>query len=78
VPRVDWIVQSGQLRIVPAPGVEVATSARYIAVAGIAAVNPYPPESRDAEIFDALLPSLEQISLMVRFPKWPGDVGARR
>jgi hypothetical protein len=69
VPRVEWIVQSGQLRVAPAPGAEVATSARYIAVAGIAAVNPYPPESRDAEIFDALRPSLEQLSLIVRFPK---------
>jgi hypothetical protein len=27
--------------------------------------NPYPPGSRDAEIYDALIPSLEEISLIL-------------
>ena len=69
LPRADWIAQSGQLRVTAAAsGVEVATSTRYVAVAGVAAVNPYPFESRDAEIFDALRPSLAELSLFVQFP----------
>ena len=69
LPRVDWIAQSGQLRVTPASGVEVASSAMYVAVAGVSTVNPYPFESRDAEIFDALRPNFEEVSLFVRFPK---------
>jgi hypothetical protein len=67
LPRVAWIAQSGQLRVSNDPGVEVATGMRYIAVASVSAVNPYPFESRDAEIFDALRPSLAEVSLFVRF-----------
>ena len=69
LPRVDWVAQSGRLSVARAPGVEVATSTRYVAVAGVAAANPYPFESRDAEIFEALRPSAAEISLFVQFPE---------
>ncbi|HET7204634.1 MAG TPA: hypothetical protein VFI92_14825 [Steroidobacteraceae bacterium] len=69
LPRADWIAQSGLPSVAYAPGVEVATSTRYVAVAGVSAVNPYPFESRDAEIFDALRPSLQEVSLFVQFPQ---------
>ncbi len=71
LPRVDWVAQSWRpLSVAPMPGgVEVATSTRYVAVAGVSAANPYPYESRDAEIFDALRPTLAEVSLFVRFPE---------
>lgn len=69
VPWVDWIAQSGRPNVAPTPGVEVATSPRFVAVAAVAAVNPYPFESRDAAIFDALRPSLREVSLFVQFPQ---------
>ena len=34
-------------------------------VVTLAVPNPYPPESRDAQIFDALEPAPEQLSLML-------------
>lgn len=63
--REDWLVQSAQR--VPVNCTEVATGRHDVAVASIAAVNPYPAGSRDAEIFDALTPTLAEISLIVRF-----------
>lgn len=64
--RADWLVLSAQ----PAPpaAVEVATGREHVAVASVQEANPYPPGSRDADIFDALTPGFEEISLLVRFP----------
>ena len=64
--RADWLAQSA--RPWPSTGVEVATNPVYVAVAFVQPVNPYPPGSRDADIFDALLPGFAQISRIVRFP----------
>ncbi len=63
--RADWIRQSTQSRL--ATSIEVATGKEYVAVASLQPVNPYPPGSRDADIFDALQPSLAEISRLVRF-----------
>lgn len=64
--RSDWLMLSAQ----PAPptAVEVATGREHVAVASVQVANPYPPGSRDADIFDALSPGFEEISLLVRFP----------
>jgi hypothetical protein len=62
--RADWLALSAQPT--PPPGVEVATGRDHVAVASVQAVNPYPPGSLDAEIFDALRPGFEEISLIVR------------
>jgi hypothetical protein len=64
--RADWLAQSA--RPWPTAGVEVATNPIYVAVAFVPPANPYPPGSRDADIFDALLPGFAQISRIVRFP----------
>lgn len=67
--RPDWLAQAA--RWGPADGVEVAAGAGHVAVAILPHANPYPPGSRDADIFDALTPSLAEISLIVRFPAKP-------
>jgi hypothetical protein len=64
--RSDWLLLSAQPA--PADAVEVATGPDHVAVATVPPANPYPPGSRDAEIFEALLPSPAQISRMVNFP----------
>lgn len=64
--RPDWLAQAAQSR--PADGVEVAASSEHVAVASLPQANPYPPGSRDADIFDALTPSFAEISWIVRFP----------
>jgi len=46
-------------------GYEVASSRTHAVVVTLAAPNPYPPESRDARIFEALEPAPEQLSLML-------------
>ena len=51
----DWLVQSAQAG--PTDGVEVATARDHVAVATVPIANPYPPGSRDADIFDALTPT---------------------
>lgn len=62
----DWLAQSAQP--LPAAAVEVATGRNLVAVASIAGANPYPPGSRDADIFEALQPDHAEISLIVGFP----------
>jgi hypothetical protein len=47
------------------PGYEVASSRTYAIVVTLAAPNPYPPESRDARIFEALEPAPEELSIML-------------
>jgi hypothetical protein len=61
--RGDWIAQSNRSRSVA--DVEVATGRDEVVVAAVQESNPYPPESRDADIFDALRPSVEDISRIV-------------
>jgi hypothetical protein len=63
VPRRLWQHLSEQPG--PPPGTEVAVSRSRAVVAESAQSNPYPPESRDASIFDALVPTLEEISLIL-------------
>lgn len=65
--RADWVVQSSRASTM-ASGVEVATNRFYVAVASVPPANPYPPGSRDAEIFEALLPTYADISRIVRLP----------
>ena len=36
-----------------------------IVIAAQGSTNPYPPDSRDAQIYEALIPSLEEISLIL-------------
>ena len=67
--RSDWLLQSARPGL--AEGVEVATSREHVAVATVAPANPYPPGSRDADIFEALMPSLPDISRIVRFEERP-------
>lgn len=62
--RADWLAQSSQAPL--SSGVEVATNRVYVAVASVPPANPYPPGSRDAEIFEALLPTFADISRIVR------------
>ncbi len=84
--RSDWIRQSMKSSL--AAGVEVATDRQLVAIASLQAVNPYPPDSHDADIFDALLPRIEEISRLVQFaeassprssrPAGRGATGRRR
>jgi len=62
----DWLVQSAQAG--PTDGVEVATARDHVAVATVPIANPYPPGSRDAEIFDALTPTYAEVSRIVQLP----------
>lgn len=64
--RTDWVTQFAQLA--PPPGVEVATGATLVAMATVPPANPYSAGTRDADIFDALLPAPADISRIVRFP----------
>jgi len=66
LPKKEWIAQSA--RPVPSARVEVATGSRLVAIASAPESNPYPPGSRDADIYAALQPTPEQISLIVQFP----------
>jgi hypothetical protein len=66
LPTTHWIAQSAQP--VPTARVEIATAPRLVAIASAPESNPYPPGSRDADIYSALQPTPEQISLIVRFP----------
>jgi hypothetical protein len=65
LPRSDWIRQSMKSSLVA--GVEVASDRQLVAIASVQGANPYPPDSRDADIFDALLPRIEEISRLVQF-----------
>ena len=68
--RDNWIRQSATTWL--ATGTEVASSkAGRVAIATVPAVNPYPPGSRDADIYDALQPNMREISLIVQFPESP-------
>lgn len=67
LPRSEWLRLSSQP--VPTGAVEVAAGRQHVAVASLEATNPYPPGSRDADIFDALMPGFEQISRMLSFPE---------
>lgn len=62
----DWVAQSTNAQM-PA-GVEVATGRDHVAVASSQSASPFPPGSRDADIYDALRPGPAEISLIVRFP----------
>jgi hypothetical protein len=63
IPRAAWLRIAGAAEA--APGTEVASSASRMVIAAPGRTNPYPPGSRDAEIYDALIPSLEEISLIL-------------
>jgi hypothetical protein len=63
LPWFTWQRLSAQT--IALPGVEVAASRTRVVVAETARSNPYPPDSRDAQIFDALMPSLEEVSLIL-------------
>jgi hypothetical protein len=63
--RSDWIRQSMKSSL--AAGVEVASGGQLVAIASLQPVNPYPPDSHDADIFDALQPRIEEISRLVQF-----------
>jgi hypothetical protein len=63
VPRAAWLRLAGTAE--QAPGTEVASSPSRMVIAAQGHDNPYPPGSRDAEIYDALIPSLEEISLIL-------------
>lgn len=63
LPRAAWLRLSESPE--PVPGTEVATSPSLAVVAAQGRINPYPPDSRDAQIYDALIPSLEEISLIL-------------
>jgi hypothetical protein len=65
--RADWIAQWSRRNGVVAAGVEVASGGHFVAIAWTQASNPYPPESRDADIFDALRPTAADVSRLVRF-----------
>ncbi len=61
----DWIAQSAS-PLAPA-AVEVATTLEHVAVATTTSGHPYPPGSRDAEIYEALQPDPAEVSRIVRF-----------
>jgi hypothetical protein len=63
LPRDDWH-RIGLGRAAP-PGIEVAATASHTVVASLTPSNPYPPDSRDGQIYAALRPSLESVSLIV-------------
>ena len=63
LPRAAWLRLSASAD--PAPAIEVASSPSLTVVAQQGRTNPYPPESRDAQIYEALLPTLEEISLIL-------------
>jgi len=63
MPRAAWLRLSAGPD--PAPGIEVATSPSLAVVAAQGRINPYPPDSRDAQIYEALIPTLEEISLIL-------------
>jgi hypothetical protein len=73
--RLEWLRLSAQP--VPTGAVEVAADEQHFAVASLEATNPYPPGSRDADIFDALMPGFEQISRMLSFPEAPVPAPSR-
>jgi hypothetical protein len=74
--RPDWIRQSMKSSL--AAGVEVASDGRLVAIASVQDANPYPPGSRDADIFDALLPRIEEISRLVQFAESTSSPGSGR
>ncbi len=63
LPRTAWLHLSAGPG--PVPGVEVAASRSLAVVAAQGSTNPYPPDSRDAQIYEALIPTLEEISLIL-------------
>jgi hypothetical protein len=69
LPRAAW--QRIAAEPGPAPGIEVAMSRTRAVVASRGQVNPYPPDSRDAQIYEALVPSLEEISLILTLRREP-------
>jgi hypothetical protein len=69
--RADWITQWSRRNAVVAAGVEVASGGKFVAIAWTQASNPYPPESRDADIFEALRPTAADVSRLVRFVAVP-------
>jgi hypothetical protein len=64
--RSDWLMLASQPA--SADGVEVAASRVHVAVATVPPANPYPPGSRDADIFEALVPTYAEISRIVTLP----------
>jgi hypothetical protein len=66
--RADWIRQSTLAGARFMDEIEVATGKDYVVVAMLARAHPYPPDSRDADIFEALTPRIEEVSRVVRLP----------
>lgn len=66
LPRSEWL----RLSQLPAPprGFEVAANRSRAVVAALPQGNPYPPGSRDAAIYEALVPALPEISLILALP----------
>jgi hypothetical protein len=62
IPRAAWLRLAAAEK---APGTEVASSPSRMVIAEQGHANPYPPGSRDADIYEALIPSLEEISLIL-------------
>lgn len=69
--RSDWLMLAA--RPGPTEGVEVATGRDHVAIATVQPANPYPPESRDADIFEALMPTFAEISRIVSLPAQRGS-----
>lgn len=67
LPRSDWLLQSAHAG--HSDAVEVATTRDHVAVATLPIANPYPPGSRDAEIFDALMPTYAELSRILRLTR---------
>ena len=65
--RAEWIAQWTRAEAIAPVGVEVATTRNFVAVASVSVDDPYPPDSRDADIWDALRPSAADVSALVRF-----------
>jgi hypothetical protein len=63
VPRAAWLRLSASSE--PVSATEVASSPSLMVVAAQGRSNPYPPDSRDAQIYEALIPTLEEISLIL-------------
>ena len=63
LPRSAWLRLSASSE--PVAGTEVASSPSLMVVAAQSHTNPYPPDSRDAQIYEALIPTLEEISLIL-------------
>jgi hypothetical protein len=74
--RAEWIAQWTRAEAIAPAGVEVATARNFVAVASVSVDNPYPADSRDADIWDALRPTAAEVSALVRFATPPAAPGS--